>query len=606
MNADAQFAVADASTAADPLHAMVVRMGEHVDAAAVSTVDAKNAEVAPGATAPVKMALSFADAARELDSLQRAQRMVDVVIADPWSAPGVDESAFLIHWHRIYPALSFIVVSAQLGDRARGLRHRLGRDHRVLFLADPFDPIELRQLLRLIRVQRRPAALPATPADIPAAAPAGFWRVHDDEPTSAQSRWAFERALDRALLDQDKQHTLCIFSVDRFHALLDRFGAAAQASILRRIRTCIVDAVRGSDRVARLGEEEFALLLSNTDSTQGAKVAEKVLARIHDLQLKWRDADLNLTLSAGVTDTTQQDRKIADLISAADTALQAARAAGGDKVRVYRQEDSDLVKKREQSNSLPEIEAALSAGRFKLYAQLIVPLTNADKIHAEFLVRMVDAGGEMWPPSKFLPVAERFGIAPRFDRWVFERTLTLLREWGGNAPHLGHVSVNLSGQTLMDEVTLEWIESRYRQEQLPRGAVCFEITETAAIDSWSVASSFIDRMRSHGALFSLDDFGAGFSSFAYLEAVPTDYLKIDGSFVRQCLTQPRQLELVRTLNEIGHLFGKQTVAEFVENEELLGVVRGMGVDCAQGYFTGPPIPAENLLEAIDAYRAGRR
>jgi EAL domain-containing protein (putative c-di-GMP-specific phosphodiesterase class I) len=245
----------------------------------------------------------------------------------------------------------------------------------------------------------------------------------------------------------------------------------------------------------------------------------------------------------------------------------------------------------------------LSAGRFKLYAQLVVPLDGSDKIHAEFLVRMVDKTGEIWPPSKFLPVAERFGIAPRFDRWVFERSLNLLREWGPDAPNLGHVSINLSGQTLMDAATLEWIEARYRQAQLAPGAVCFEITEMAAIDSWSVASSYIDRLRGLGALFSLDDFGAGFSSFSYLESVPTDYLKIDGSFVRQCLAQPRQLELVRTLNEIGHLFGKKTVAEFVENDELLAVIRGMGVDCAQGYFTGTPSPAEDLLDVIAVWRA---
>jgi len=215
---------------------------------------------------------------------------------------------------------------------------------------------------------------------------------------------------------------------------------------------------------------------------------------------------------------------------------------------------------------------------------------------------MVDREGMIWSPGRFLPVAERFGIAPRFDRWVFERTLELLRAWGPHPARLGHVSVNLSGQTLMDAATLAWIEERYRTSNLRAGTVCFEITETAAIDSWAVASSFIDRMRSLGALFSLDDFGAGFSSFSYLEAVPSDFLKIDGSFVRQCLVDPRQRELVRALNEIGHLFGKKTIAEFVENDELLAVMREIGVDCAQGYFSGEPFPAENLIEVIQAWR----
>ena len=612
MNADSPGAfvprdLAERATATQCIRALLVRCESRCDAQIIDAVNGKNRHL--GAVDPlprVELAAGFAAASKTLEGLAQSRNIVDIVIADPWVSPGVDECSFIVHWHRMYPALSFIVMGDVLGERAKNLRRRLGDDDRILFIGRPFDSLEFRQLMRLVRVQSKGFSIVAPPKQCTAAAPGGIWRVNDDEPSSAQSRWAFERALDHALIGGPSgtmQHTLCVFAIDRFHVLLDRYGAAAQASMLRRVRSCIREAVRTSDRVARLGEEEFALLLPGTHVTEGAIVADKVLAKIRELRLKWRGVELGVTLSAGITDTSQQERKIAEFMSAAETALQAARAAGGDKLRVYRRDDSDLVRKREQFDALPEIEAALAAGRLKLYAQLIVPLDSQDEIHAELLVRMVDRDGMLWSPTKFLPVAERFGLAPLFDRWVFDRTLTLLRDWGSNPSRLGHVSVNLSGRTLMDAATLDWVEERYRAANLRAGSICFEITETAAIDNWSVASTFIDRMRSLGALFSLDDFGAGFSSFSYLEAVPTDYLKIDGSFVRQCIADSRQRELVRTLNEIGHLFGKKTIAEFVENDELLAVIKEIGVDCAQGYFSGEPFPAENLLQVIGAWRS---
>ena len=274
-------------------------------------------------------------------------------------------------------------------------------------------------------------------------------------------------------------------------------------------------------------------------------------------------------------------------------------------MHLFLREDEELAKRRGEMRWVTEIQAALEADRFRLYVQPIVPvrLTESDYEHYEVLIRMIDTNGDEIPPGAFLPAAERYGLAARIDRWVLSRLL----EWLANNPtvaeRISMYSVNLSGLTLADELFLGYAINLLNESQVPTSKICFEITETAVISNLSQATRFISTLKDLGCLFALDDFGSGLSSFAYLKSLPVDYLKIDGMFVRDVHIDPINRALVKSINDVGKVMGKRTIAEFVENNDVLEVLAELNVDYGQGYGIGKPFPLDDLGTGADALAA---
>jgi EAL domain-containing protein (putative c-di-GMP-specific phosphodiesterase class I) len=258
-----------------------------------------------------------------------------------------------------------------------------------------------------------------------------------------------------------------------------------------------------------------------------------------------------------------------------------------------------LMRRRREMQWAARINNALEDGRFEIYRQVILPLQRPDPgLHYELLLRMRDEAGKIVSPDQFIAAAERYGLTPNIDRWMIEHALRWLVSEADEREKLSLCSINLSGQSLGDDKFLPFVIDHFHRSGIDASKICFEITETAAIASFSQANRFIHALKELGCRFALDDFGTGLSSFGYLKHFPVDFLKIDGSFVKEILHDPIDREMVRSINEIGHLTGKQTIAEFAENQEIIEMLRGLGVDYAQGY--GIAIPQRVTRAATDS------
>jgi EAL domain-containing protein (putative c-di-GMP-specific phosphodiesterase class I) len=256
------------------------------------------------------------------------------------------------------------------------------------------------------------------------------------------------------------------------------------------------------------------------------------------------------------------------------------------------------MRRRREMQWAARINSALEDARFEIHRQIIQPLQRPETgLHYELLLRMRDEQGKLVAPDQFISAAERFGITPHIDRWVIENALRWLVSEADERERLSMCSINLSGQSLGDDKFLPFVIDQFHRSGIDASHVCFEITETAAIASFSQANRFIHALKQLGCKFALDDFGTGLSSFGYLKHFPVDFLKIDGSFVKEILHDPIDREMVRSINEIGHLTGKQTIAEFAENQEIIEMLRGLGVDYAQGYGISQP---QRVLKVANA------
>jgi EAL domain-containing protein (putative c-di-GMP-specific phosphodiesterase class I) len=292
----------------------------------------------------------------------------------------------------------------------------------------------------------------------------------------------------------------------------------------------------------------------------------------------------------GVVPIANDSEDVAALLSAADSACAAAKETGRNRVFCFQENDIDLMRRRKEMQWAARINNALEESRFELYRMAIQPLQMPDHgAHYELLLRMKDEAGKIVPPTDFILAAERYGITPQIDRWVVENALRWLVSEADERERLALCSINLSGLSLVDGDFLPFVQRALKSSGIDGTKICFEITETSAIASYSQANRFIEALKKeNGCKFALDDFGTGLSSFGYLKHFPVDFLKIDGSFVKEILRDPIDREMVRSINEIGHLTGKLTIAEFAENPEIINMLRNLGVDYAQGYGVASP------------------
>ena len=418
------------------------------------------------------------------------------------------------------------------------------------------------------------------------------YHASHDVLTGLVNRREFETRLERALKSakaRETSYALCYIDVDQFKIVNDTCGHSAGDALLGQVGALLKSKVRWRDTLARLGGDEFGVLLESCSLEEALRTAETLREAIRNYRFTWEDRTFRLGCSIGVVPITAENEDVASVLSAADSACGAAKESGRNRVHCFEENDIDLMRRRREMQWAARINNALEESRFELFRMTILPLQQEDAgEHFELLLRMRDESGKIVAPDQFIAAAERYGITPSIDRWVIDSAFRWLVSEADERKRLSMCSINLSGQSLGDDKFLPYVIEQFHRSGIDGSKICFEITETAAIANFSQASRFIQALKELGCRFALDDFGTGLSSFGYLKHFPVDFLKIDGSFVKGVLHDPIDREMVRSINEIGHLTGKQTIAEWAENAEIIEVLRGLGVDYAQGYGVSQP------------------
>lgn len=424
-----------------------------------------------------------------------------------------------------------------------------------------------------------------------------------DSLTNIPNRYSLEEALKRAVAKakRGEKSALLLIDLDNFKLVNDTLGHAAGDELLITLTNILKSNLSEGDLLARFGGDEFAVLLEGATAETAGTVAEKLRRVVEEseLCLTIHKTCFNLSISIGVImiDGTLDHQKI---LSFADTALYAAKDGGRNRVVFARPGEDTAARLSETNELIGLIKNALKENRFVLFFQPVVKIGEGKITHHEALVRLQGEEGEMIPPDRFIPVAERFGLMPQIDRWVVQSSFNALHKY----PEL-ELFVNLSGVSLGDEALLEFIEDNIRRSGIDPSRIGFEITETAAVKDLVRAGRWIHRLKSAGCRFALDDFGAGFSSFSYLRTLQVDYLKIDGAFVHNVDKDPANRALVQAMNTVAHVLGKKTIAEFVENKNILKVLQEIGIDCGQGYYLGKPAPFPEGLSTFSGKSTGR-
>jgi diguanylate cyclase (GGDEF)-like protein/PAS domain S-box-containing protein len=426
------------------------------------------------------------------------------------------------------------------------------------------------------------------------------YHASHDVLTGLVNRREFENRMERALKSakaHETSYALCCLDLDQFKIVNDTCGHSAGDALLGQVGALLKSKVRWRDTLARLGGDEFGILLESCSLDEAMRTAEALREAVRNFKFTWEERTFRLGASIGVVPLSAENADVASVLSAADSACQAAKEAGRNRVHSFEENDIDLMRRRREMQWAARINNALEEGRFELFRQTILPLQKAEHgAHYELLLRMRDEQGKIVAPDNFITAAERYGITPQIDRWVIENAFRWLVSEADEREKLAMCSINLSGQSLGDDKFLPYVIDQFHRSGLDATKICFEITETAAIASFSQANRFIQALKELGCKFALDDFGTGLSSFGYLKHFPVDFLKIDGSFVKEILHDPIDREMVRSINEIGHLTGKQTIAEFAENLEIINMLRSLGVDYAQGYGVSQP---QRVLKAAN-------
>lgn len=416
-----------------------------------------------------------------------------------------------------------------------------------------------------------------------------------DALTGLPNRRALEQQIQRVLDEQPSQsHVLCYLDLDQFKLVNDTCGHLVGDDLLKKVSQFLQQGLRKQDFLARFSGDEFAILLKDSSLADTYQRLDALLDAIRRMSYEHDGVLFKLSVSIGVA-VLSADSTLVDVLKQADSACYAAKEMGRDRLHVFSETDIQLAQRTGEMRWVGRIQQALDESRLILYSQNIVPTRSKKQQlpHRELLIRMLDEAGNILSPAEFLPAAERYNLAAAIDLWTVRHVLAALdaaREQGRDIS--GVYAINLSGQSLGDERFYAQIVQQIIDARLAasNAVLCFEITETAAITNMHAALLFINQLRQVGCQFALDDFGSGLSSFAYLKQLPVDYIKIDGMFVKDCVVNSVNMEIVNSINGIGQVLGLKTVAEFVEDEATLISMRHLGVDYVQGYKIGAPIP----------------
>ena len=432
-------------------------------------------------------------------------------------------------------------------------------------------------------------------------------QVSHDELTDLPNRREFEHRLENALeqtVAEGMSSVLGYLDLDQFKLINDTVGHLAGDQLLIQVARLIAEQLRKQDTLARLGGDEFGLLFVDCTITEAVAAMERTIRQFEAFRFTWDDQIFGVGASIGLVAIDSSELSETELLSRADLACFAAKDNGRGRVHIYRPDDRELASRHSDLLLAGGIKEALKENRFCLYSQPIAALSagNTAKTslvveHHEILLRMRGKKNELLAPGAFIPAAERFGLMNEVDRWVISNTFQALNRAMGSERSL-HITINLSGQSLSDNSLAEFVKQQLTRYSINPSTVCFEITETAAISNFKQAQVFISVMKNLGCAFALDDFGSGLSSFNYLKHFAVDYLKIDGSFVRDIVDNPTDQVMVSSIHQIGQLLGIKTIAEFVENDAIIEMLQTIGVDFVQGYGVGKPIEFSQCLQQI--------
>jgi diguanylate cyclase (GGDEF)-like protein len=402
-------------------------------------------------------------------------------------------------------------------------------------------------------------------------------RASHDGVTGTLNRKAFEAALGQAMAEAVRMgtnHVLCVLEIDEFRTIVEKCGRKAGKGLLRKLARVLEKHVGGKGAIARLTKGRFAVLLNNCDLDEGRSIVNRQRKSMEKSRCVWQGESFKLTVSVGMLSLDDRSRAtVAELIKIAGDAFERAHKEGGNSIEIGKDTSPGSV------SADPTVLQMLAENRLQLRCQRLAPI-GADtqaKPYFELLLGVMDASGEVVMPRDFIQAAERNDEMHEVDMWVIRNALDWMARHRSKVDAVGGYSINLSGLTLGDDSLLRYVLERLTETQVPPTKVIFEVTESAAIDTQSVAVNFINTLKEYGCRFALDDFGTGDASFAYLKTLPIDFVKI-----------PKDLALVKSINEIGHFLGKKTVAEFVENDDILARLRQLGVDYAQGYGIEAP------------------
>ncbi|ABZ77205.1 diguanylate cyclase/phosphodiesterase [Shewanella halifaxensis HAW-EB4] len=427
-----------------------------------------------------------------------------------------------------------------------------------------------------------------------------LYQATHDNLTKLANRKQFEERLKR-FIAKSKLHTLSgaviFIDIDRFKPVNDTAGHAAGDELLKRVTAIMKTNIRERDTLARLGGDEFSILLEMCSLNKAVQIAEKIRKEIESFVFTYGKKSFKVGISAGISLVNVPYDTVSAIINAADNACQIAKNNGRNRVHVINLENGELEEHIREVEWLGKLNWALASNQFVIYAQKICAIGGGEESsHFEVLIRLKDEDGMIISPGVFIPPAERYDLMPDIDRWVLKATFSKI------TPSCNY-SINLSGQTLSDDSLINYIENLLDTYNVNPKQICFEITETAAIQELDKTVALISCLKQKGFCFSLDDFGSGLSSFSYLKKLPVNYLKIDGDFVKDIATDSVSYAMVKSINEVGHTMGLKTIAEFVESEAILAKLTEIGVDYVQGYYIHEPQPFEKLCNTVNCNRA---
>jgi len=429
-----------------------------------------------------------------------------------------------------------------------------------------------------------------------------YHSVHD-KLTGLINRCEFQTRLERAIRHartQSVTHALLHIEIDRFRSVNESCGHRAGDELLQELAQLLLSSVRKRDTLSRLGGDEFGMLLENCPLEKAVQIAGNLIQTVGSFHFTRSDITFKQGISIGVVPIDRDSTDSAAALSAADSACYLAKESGRNQVQIAHLGNRRLQLRHGQMQWLSRLNSAITDNRLTLYFQPIVPCasTNRHDKHIEILLRMVDDDGSIITPGVFLPTAERYNLARNLDRWVIEHAMA----WLAGESACNHwpirIAINLSAQSVGDQAMVTFIVDQAAANGINPAHVCFEISEAAVSADLTTATSFMLTLRASGFRFSLDDFGNGLSSFTYLKKMPVDYLKIDGAIVRDFMFDPVDRTMIRAINELGHLLGKQTIAKYVESVEVLDELKKMGVDHIQGYVYSEPQSLEDFTQVL--------
>ncbi|MFO6425225.1 EAL domain-containing protein [Motilimonas sp. KMU-193] len=418
--------------------------------------------------------------------------------------------------------------------------------------------------------------------------------------TGLNNRSFFETQLQKHIdlaSEGEQVHALMYLDMDQFKVINDTCGHSAGDEVLKQLSTLLTDSLPTHALLARLGGDEFGVIIADCQPDDALAYAHGIVAAIAEHHFISEEKTFSLGVSIGLVEINKNSGNRQHVLSCADTACYAAKDEGRNRVHVFKQDDQEVQRRHGEMQWVNKVQQALREQRFCLYAQPIKRVSGKDDsgyLHYEVLTRMIDENGKLAPPGLFIPAAENYNLADKLDKLIIDKTLAWLKGHPDHVAKLDQCSINLSGQSIGNKEFVEYLVKALVDSDLPLYKICFEVTETVAIANFSHASFLLKELKKLGCKLALDDFGTGLSSFGYLKRLPVDYLKIDGLFVRDIADDEMDYAMVRSINEVSQLMGKQTIAECVEDERVMMRLAEIGVDFAQGYHLGKPMPIEMM------------